>query len=60
VTDSNTSDWSDLDLLTNEEARNRLAAEIATLEDELAAGGEVDSVRLSALRLRLRTVEESL
>lgn len=58
--DPNKSDWSDLDLLTNEEARNRLVAEITRLEAELADGGNVDSARLSALRLRLRTLEESL
>lgn len=58
--DPNKSDWSDLDLLTNEEARHRLIAEIATLETELAGGiGKADSARLSALRLRLQTLEES-
>jgi regulation of enolase protein 1 (concanavalin A-like superfamily) len=59
VIDPKKSDWSELDLLTNEEARDRLVAEIAALEVELADGGKVDSVRLSALRLRLRTLEES-
>jgi hypothetical protein len=60
----NASDWSDLDLLTIEEAQERLRAEIAVVEGEIAeirqlGDGSGDATialserRLAALRSRL-------
>jgi uncharacterized small protein (DUF1192 family) len=65
--DPNSSDWSDLDLLTFAEVNERLANEISALESELARLGQAtpaaDTVaarpaqalqdRLNALRKRL-------
>jgi uncharacterized small protein (DUF1192 family) len=58
--DPDASDWSDLDLLTIAEANERLRAEIATTEADIArADAAGDSVpedvrrRLAALRKRL-------
>lgn len=65
--DPNSSDWSDLDLLTVTEVHERLASEIAALEGELtrvrqvaaeadstaARSAEVLQARLNALRERL-------
>jgi len=61
--DPNDSDWSDLDLLTRNEVAQRLRAEVAAVEVELAdlerAGGNTGPVaaalirRLDALKARL-------
>jgi len=59
--DSNASDWSDLDLLTRTEARQRLVAEIAVAEQDVAkeaAAGDGD--KLVALRRRLAMLRERL
>jgi hypothetical protein len=65
MTDSNASDWSDLDLLTVTEARERLTAEIAVTQREIAAaeeagGGASDAGKLEALRRRLVLLQERL
>lgn len=53
--DPNASDWSDLDLLTVSEARERLTDEIDSLKEQLAAGDDSDM-----LRLRLDLLERRL
>lgn len=53
--DPNASDWSDLDLLTVAEARERLTDEIASLKEQLAAGDDSD-----VLRHRLAVLERRL
>jgi hypothetical protein len=54
--DPNASDWSDLDLLTVAEARERLSDEIASLKAKLAAGDDSDKLRprLAVLERRLQ------
>jgi len=59
--DPNASDWSDLDLLTRAEVRERLVAEIGVAEQEVAkeeANGDGD--KLVALRRRLAMLQERL
>ena len=59
--DPNASDWSDLDLLTRAEVRERLLAEIGVAKQEVAqeeANG--DGVKLAALKRRLAMLQERL
>jgi len=59
--DPNASDWSDLDLLTHAEVRERLRAEIGVAKQEVAqeeANG--DGVKLAALKRRLAMLQERL
>ena len=59
--DPNASDWSDLDLLTRAEVRERLRAEIGVAKQEVAqeeANG--DGVKLAALKRRLAMLQERL
>lgn len=61
--DPNASDWSDLDLLTTAEATERVIAEIASVEGEIAeleAAGRPDEKSLSALRSRLTALRNRL
>lgn len=57
MTDRNDSDWSDLDLLTRNEVRRRLLAEVAEIEAELAElkriGSDHDAAAVTALLRRL-------
>lgn len=63
--DPNASDWSDLDLLTRTEARERLVAEISAAKQdvsreearELEMG---DGAKLAALKRRLAMLQERL
>lgn len=63
--DPNASDWSDLDLLTRTEARERLVAEISVAKQdvsreearELEMG---DGAKLAALKRRLAMLQERL
>ena len=55
--DPNLSDWSDQDLLTVTEARERLLHEIATVQSEIA---ETDPASQTALRRRLAALEKRL
>jgi hypothetical protein len=65
VIDPNASDWSDLDLLTRTEARERLVAEISVAKQdvsreearELEMG---DGAKLAALKRRLAMLQERL
>jgi hypothetical protein len=65
VIDPNASDWSDLDLLTRTEARERLVAEISAAKQdvsreearELEMG---DGAKLAALKRRLAMLQERL
>jgi hypothetical protein len=61
--DPNASDWSDLDLLTTVEVTERLVAEIASVEAEIAASESADrpdEQSLSALRSRLTALRNRL
>jgi len=60
--DPNASDWSDLDLLTRTEARERLVAEIGVAEQDVAKeeASEGDGDKLVALRRRLAMLRERL
>jgi hypothetical protein len=61
--DPNASDWSDLDLLTTAEVTERLVAEIASVEDEIAeleGADRPDEKSLSALRSRLTALRNRL
>jgi hypothetical protein len=61
--DPNASDWSDLDLLTTAEANQRVVAEIASVEAEIAAlenTDRPDEKSLSALRSRLVALRNRL
>jgi hypothetical protein len=61
--DPKASDWSDLDLLTTAEATERLVAEIASVEAEIAAmenADQPDEKSLSALRGRLTALRNRL
>lgn len=55
--DPNLSDWSDQDLLTVAEARERLLNEIATVQREIA---ESEHASQTALRRRLAALEKRL
>jgi hypothetical protein len=63
--DPNASDWSDLDLLTHTEARERLVAEIVVAKQDVATeeAQQVemgDGVKLAALKRRLAMLQERL
>jgi hypothetical protein len=61
MADPPASDWSDLDLLTMAEARERLAREIAVVEGEIAAAErDTRADRLAALRHRLDRLQARL
>ncbi|MGW2523569.1 hypothetical protein ACWC09_42625 [Streptomyces sp. NPDC001617] len=57
--ESERSDWTDLDLLTREEAHGRLVAEIAETDVRLAELGESDQAERDLLRSRLRALREA-
>ncbi|QJT05290.1 hypothetical protein G9272_37430 [Streptomyces asoensis] len=54
--ESERSDWTDLDLLTREEAHGRLLAEIAETDVRLAGLGASDEAERELLRSRLRAL----
>lgn len=54
--ESERSDWTDLDLLTREEAAGRLRAEITETQERLAGAGESERALLEA---RLRALREA-
>jgi len=59
--DPNASDWSDLDLLTRTEARERLLVEVGVAEKDIAQEEATgDGARLVALRRRLAMLQERL
>jgi hypothetical protein len=59
--DPNASDWSDLDLLTRAEARERLLVEVGVAEKDIAQEEATgDGARLVALRRRLAMLQERL
>jgi len=59
--DPNASDWSDLDLLTRAEARERLLAEVGVAERDVAQEETSgDGAKLVALRRRLAMLQERL
>jgi hypothetical protein len=61
--DPNAPDWSDLDLLTTAEVTERLLAEIASTEGEIAELGNADAPdadSLAVLRRRLTALRERL
>jgi hypothetical protein len=61
--DPNASDWSDLDLLTTTEVTERLVAEIAAVEGEIAELDNADRPEadsLAALQRRLTALRERL
>jgi hypothetical protein len=55
--ESERSDWTDLDLLTREEASGRLQKEIAEIEPRLAV---VDAAERELLESRLRALREAV
>ncbi|MCI3274472.1 hypothetical protein [Streptomyces cylindrosporus] len=57
--ESERSDWTDLDLLTREEAHGRLLAEIADTDVRLAGLGESDAAERELLESRLRALREA-
>ncbi|MCX5095651.1 MULTISPECIES: hypothetical protein [unclassified Streptomyces] len=57
--ESERSDWTDLDLLTREEAHGRLLAEIAETDARLAEPGTSDGAERELLRSRLRALREA-
>ncbi|WP_460062934.1 hypothetical protein [Streptomyces sp. YKOK-I1] len=57
--ESERSDWTDLDLLTREEAHGRLLTEIAETDVRLAGLGEADAAERELLRSRLRALREA-
>ncbi|MEU6140629.1 hypothetical protein ABZ848_09755 [Streptomyces sp. NPDC047081] len=57
--ESERSDWTDLDLLTREEAHGRLLAEIAETDVRLAGLGESDAAERALLEARLRALREA-
>ncbi len=57
--ESERSDWTDLDLLTREEAHGRLQDEIAETEARLAVLGDADQAERDLLRARLRALREA-
>jgi hypothetical protein len=58
--ESERSDWTDLDLLTREEASGRLVAEIAETEARLAELGDSDRAERELLEPRLRALREAV
>ncbi|MGI5460211.1 hypothetical protein ACQEWB_45025 [Streptomyces sp. CA-249302] len=57
--ESERSDWTDLDLLTREEAHGRLVAEIAETDVRLGELGESDGAERELLESRLRALREA-
>ncbi|MFD9391066.1 hypothetical protein ACFWBB_10145 [Streptomyces sp. NPDC060000] len=57
--ESERSDWTDLDLLTREEAHGRLLTEIAETDVRLAGLGDSDEAERDLLRSRLRALREA-
>jgi len=57
--ESERSDWTDLDLLTRDEATERLREEIAEIEPRLAGAG-VDPAERELLESRLRALREAV
>ncbi|MEU1185754.1 hypothetical protein ABZ464_50740 [Streptomyces sp. NPDC005820] len=57
--ESERSDWTDLDLLTREEAHGRLLTEIAETDVRLAALDASDEAGRDLLRSRLRALREA-
>lgn len=57
--ESERSDWTDLDLLTREEAHGRLLAEIAETDVRLSELGESDRAERELLQSRLRALREA-
>jgi hypothetical protein len=55
--ESERSDWTDLDLLTREEAAGRLQEEIADIEPRL---GDADPAERELLETRLRALREAV
>ncbi|KOU58940.1 hypothetical protein ADK57_35200 [Streptomyces sp. MMG1533] len=58
--ESERSDWTDLDLLTREEASGRLRAEITETEARLAELGDGDRAERELLEPRLRALREAV
>jgi hypothetical protein len=58
--ESERSDWTDLDLLTREEAAGRLQEEIADIEPRLGALGDADPAERELLETRLRALREAV
>lgn len=57
--ESERSDWTELDLLTRDEAAGRLRAEIAETEVHLAGLGDSDRAERELARSRLRALREA-
>lgn len=57
--ESERSDWTDLDLLTREEAHGRLLTEIADTDVRLAALGADDEAERELLQRRLSALREA-
>ncbi|WP_194830007.1 hypothetical protein [Nocardia sp. XZ_19_231] len=57
--ESERSDWTDLDLLTREEAHGRLQAEIVESEARLAELGPGDDAESALLQTRLKALREA-
>lgn len=57
--ESERSDWTDLDLLTREEAYGRLREEIAETDARLAELGDTDGAERQLLGSRLRALREA-
>ena len=60
VPESERSDWTDLDLLTRDEAAGRLKDEITESTARLAMLGEDDQAERELLETRLRALREAL
>jgi len=58
--ESERSDWTDLDLLTRDEAAGRLQEEIADIEPRLGALGDADAAERELLETRLRALREAV
>jgi hypothetical protein len=58
--ESERSDWTDLDLLTRDEASGRLKEEIAEIEPRLAELGDADQAERELLESRLRALREAV
>lgn len=58
--ESERSDWTDLDLLTREEASSRLKEEIAGIEPRLAELGDAHPAERELLESRRRALREAI
>lgn len=58
--ESERSDWTDLDLLTRQEASSRLQEELAEIESRLAELGEAHSAERELLESRRRALREAI